>query len=145
MKTIKVYGINEILSIIPHRNPFIFIDKVEVSEEGLKGTGYKNVTINESYFTGHFPGNPVMPGVILVETMAQAGAVILLSQEDFKGKTAYFAGINKFRFKRKIVPGDVLRMDVEITKVRAGIGIGQGKAYVGEEIAAEGEFLFAIE
>lgn len=141
----KTYGINEIMGIIPHRYPFIFVDKVEVSDEGVKGVGYKNVTINEQYFTGHFPGNPVMPGVIIIETMAQTGAVILLSTDDFKGKTAYFAGINKFRFKKKVLPGDNLRVDVEITKLRGNIGIGEGKAYVGDALAAEGEFMFAIE
>ncbi len=88
---------------------------------------------------------PVMPGVIIVETMAQVGAVILLSDERFAGKTPYFAGINKVRFKRKVVPGDTLKMEVEIVKLRGSIGIGQGKAYVGEELACEGEFLFAIE
>ena len=141
----KEYGIKDIMEIIPHRYPFLFIDRVEVSEEGLKGTGYKNVTVNENYFTGHFPNNPVMPGVIIIETMAQAGAVILLTKEQFKGKTAYFAGINKFRFKRKVVPGDSLSIDVEITRVRGGIGIGEGRAFVGGELAAEGEFMFAIE
>lgn len=141
----KEYGIREIMEIIPHRYPFLFIDRVEVSEESLKGIGYKNVTVNENYFTGHFPSNPVMPGVIIIETMAQAGAVILLSQDQFKGKTAYFAGINKFRFKKKVVPGDSLRIEIEITRVRGGIGIGEGKAFVDGELAAEGEFMFAIE
>lgn len=141
----KILNINEIMDIIPHRYPFLFVDKVQLVELGVKGIGYKNVTMNESYFQGHFPGMPVMPGVIIVETMAQVGAVILLSDERFAGKTPYFAGINKVRFKRKVVPGDTLRMEVEIVKLRGSIGIGQGKAYVGEELACEGEFLFAIE
>lgn len=141
----KTLGIEEILSIIPHRYPFLFVDRVEIEEAGKKGTGYKNVTMNEQFFQGHFPGNPVMPGVIIIESMAQVGAVILLSQEDFKGKTPYFAGINKFRFKKVVKPGDTLRMEVEIIKLRGSIGVGQGKAYVGDKVAAEGEFMFAIE
>lgn len=141
----KILNINEIMDIIPHRYPFLFVDKVELVDLGVKGIGYKNVTMNEYFFQGHFPSMPVMPGVIIVETMAQVGAVILLSDERFAGKTPYFAGINKVRFKRKVVPGDTLRMEVEIVKLRGSIGIGQGKAYVGEELACEGEFLFAIE
>ena len=141
----KSVGINEIMEIIPHRQPFLFVDKVDVVEEGVKGVGYKNVTINEYFFQGHFPGNPVMPGVLIIETMAQVGAIILLLRDDFKGKTPYFAGINKFRFKKKVVPGDSLRMEVEITKLRGAIGIGQGTAYVGDEVAAVGEFMFAID
>lgn len=141
----KNYDVNEIMDLIPHRQPFLFVDRVQVMDEPNKGVGYKLVTINEPFFQGHFPGNPVMPGVIIIETMAQVGAVILLSRDDFRGKTPYFAGINKFRFKRKVTPGDVLRMEVEITKLRGSIGIGQGTAYVGDEVAAEGEFLFAID
>lgn len=141
----KMLNIEEIMEIIPHRYPFLFVDKVEIEEIGKKGIGYKNVTMNEYYFQGHFPGKPVMPGVIIIETMAQVGAVILLSREDFAGKIPYFAGINKFRFKKVVKPGDTLRFEVEITKLRGSLGIGSGKAYVGDEIAAEGEFMFAIE
>lgn len=140
----KILGIEEIMETIPHRFPFLFVDKVEILEEGVKGVGYKNVTINEAHFQGHYPGMPVMPGVLIVETMAQVGAVILLSHPDFKGKVPYFAGINKFRFKKKVVPGDTLRMEVEITKLRRSIGIGYGKAYIGEDLAGQGEFMFAI-
>ena len=103
------------------------------------------MTINEYYFQGHYPSMPVMPGVIIVETMAQVGAVILLSHEDFKGRVPYFAGINKFRFKRKVMPGDTLRIEVEIIKIRGPIGIGQGKVFVEDNLAAEGELMFAIE
>lgn len=141
----KLLNIEEIKAIIPHRYPFLFVDKVLIEEIGVRGIGYKNVTINEPYFQGHFPEMTVMPGVLIVETMAQVGAVILLSDDKFKGKTPYFAGINKVRFRRKVVPGDTLRMEVAITKIRGPIGVGQGKAYVGEELACEGEFLFAIE
>ncbi|MSU01493.1 3-hydroxyacyl-ACP dehydratase FabZ [Tissierella sp. DSM 105185] len=138
-------NIEEIKEIIPHRYPFLFIDKVLIEEIGVKGLGYKNVTINEPFFQGHFPNMPVMPGVIIVESMAQVGAVILLSDERYKGKTPYFAGINKVRFKRKVVPGDTLKMEVILTRVRGSVGVGEGKAYVGDELACEGEFLFAIE
>ncbi|MBU5439960.1 3-hydroxyacyl-ACP dehydratase FabZ [Tissierella sp. MSJ-40] len=141
----KLLNVNDIKAIIPHRYPFLFVDKVEIGEIGIKGTGYKNITVNEPYFQGHFPNMPVMPGVIIIETMAQVGAVILLGDEKFKGKTPYFAGINKFRFRKKVVPGDTLKIEVEIIKLRGAIGIGKGKAYVDNELAAEGEFLFAIE
>lgn len=141
----KMLNIEEIKDIIPHRYPFLFVDKILIEETGVRGVGYKNVTINEPFFQGHFPETPVMPGVLIVETMAQVGAIILLSNEKFKGKIPYFAGINKVRFRRKVVPGDTLRMEVVLTKIRGSIGIGQGKAYVGDELACEGEFLFAIE
>lgn len=145
MKVRKILNIEEIMDIIPHRHPFLFVDRVEIHDAGVKGVGIKNVTMNEYYFQGHYPGMPVMPGVIIIETMAQVGAVILLSHDDFKGRVPYFAGINKFRFKRKVVPGDSLRIEVEIVKIRGSIGIGQGKAYVEDELAAGGEFMFAIQ
>ena len=141
----NILNVESIMEVIPHRYPFLFVDKVEITESGIKGIGYKNVTMNEYFFQGHYPGMPVMPGVIIIEIMAQVGAVILLSHEDFKGKIPYFAGINKARFKRKVVPGDTLRIEVEIIKMRGSIGIGQGKAYVEDQIAAEGEFMFAIQ
>ena len=141
----NVLNIEEIMEVIPHRYPFLFVDKAEIVESGVKGVGYKNVTMNEYFFQGHYPGMPVIPGVIIIEIMAQVGAVILLSHDDYKGKVPYFAGINKARFKRKVVPGDTLKVEVEIIKIRGSIGIGQGKAYVGDEIAAEGEFMFAIQ
>lgn len=140
----KKLNIMDIMDIIPHRDPFLFVDKVELLEGGLKAIGYKNVSVHEDFFRGHYPNNPVMPGVIIIETMAQVGAVILLSRDDFKDKTPYFAGINKFRFKQKVMPGDVLRMEVEITKLRGSIGIGAGKAFVEDTLVAEGELLFAI-
>ncbi|NLX62725.1 MAG: 3-hydroxyacyl-ACP dehydratase FabZ [Tissierellia bacterium] len=137
--------IKEIMDIIPHRYPFLLVDRVEIEEVGKKGKGYKNVTINEPFFQGHFPAEPIMPGVLIIEAMAQVGAVILLSEEKFKGKTPYFAGINKVRFKKKVVPGDRLDMEVEIVKLRGHIGIGKGTAFVDGDVAVEGEFLFAIE
>ncbi len=141
----KLLNIEEIMDIIPHRYPFLLVDRVLIEEVGVKGIGYKNVTINEPYFLGHFPNLPIMPGVLIVEAIAQVGAVILLSNEKYKGKIPYFAGINKVRFKKKVQPGDTLRMEVELTRIRGAIGIGEGKAYVGDEVACEGEFLFAIE
>lgn len=141
----KMLNIDEIMDIIPHRYPFLLVDKVFIEDIGIKGIGYKNVTMNEPHFQGHFPGLPVMPGVLIIESMAQVGAVILLSNEKYKGKIPYFAGINKVRFKKKVVPGDTLRMEVELTRIRGSVGIGEAKAYVGDELACEGEFLFAIE
>src|SRR5690606_25513160 len=120
------FTIENIMKTLPHRYPFLFVDKVEILEPGKKGIGYKNVTISEPFFQGHFPNMPIMPGILIAEAMAQVGAVILLSEEKYKGKVPYFAGINKLRFKRKVIPGDVLRMEVEIIKMRGSIGIGKG-------------------
>ena len=140
----NILNINEIKKIIPHRYPFLLVDKAEILIPGKKGIGYKNVTIGEPFFKGHFPEEPIMPGVLIVESLAQVGAIVLLSEEKFQGKTPYFAGLNKVRFKRKVIPGDTLNMEVEITRLRGSIGIGQGKAFVDDELACEGEFLFAI-
>ena len=136
--------IKEIMSIIPHRQPFLLIDRVEEIVEGESVTAIKNVTYNEPFFAGHFPNEPVMPGVLIVEAMAQAGAVAILSMDEFKGKTAYFGGINKAKFKKKVVPGDTLRMEVEMTRVRGPLGIGEGKAYVDGELCAQAELVFMI-
>lgn len=140
-----VMDINEIMSIIPHRQPFLLIDRVEEMVEGKSITAIKNVSYNEPFFAGHFPNEPVMPGVLIVEAMAQAGAVAILSMEEFKGKTGYFGGIKNVKFKRKVVPGDVLRLELEIDKLKKNIGIGHGTAYVGDEIAAQiDQFMFII-
>ncbi len=136
--------INEIMSVIPHRFPFLLIDRVLELVEGKKITAVKNVTINEPFFAGHFPEKPVMPGVLIVEAMAQAGAVILLSLEQFKGKIAYFGAINNAKFRGMVTPGDTLRIEVEITKIRKSAGIGMGIAYVGDKKVAEGELTFMI-
>ena len=136
--------INEIMSVIPHRPPFLLIDRVLNIEEGHKITAVKNVTMNEPFFVGHFPGQPVMPGVLIVEAMAQAGAVILLSLERFKGKIAYFGAINNAKFRGMVKPGDTLRIEVEITKIRKSAGIGMGIAYVDNRKVAEGELTFMI-
>ena len=118
----------EIQEIIPHRYPFLLIDKIESFEPGKIAVGFKNVTINEYFFQGHFPEEPVMPGVLIIEALAQVGAVVILSQEKFKGKLAYFAGINKAKFRKKVIPGDVLRLEVEIIKTKGPIGIGRALA-----------------
>ena len=136
--------IMDIMECIPHRYPFLLVDRVEITEEGKKAEGYKNVTINEPFFQGHFPQEPVMPGVLILEALAQVGAVLLLNEETFRGKTAYFAGVNAARFRRKVVPGDVLKLEIEITKVRKSFGAGKGIATVNGEKAAEAEILFAI-
>lgn len=140
-----VMDINEIMSIIPHRQPFLLIDRVEEMVEGKSITAIKNVTYNEPFFAGHFPTEPVMPGVLIVEAMAQAGAVAILSMEQFRGKIGYFGGIKNVKFKRKVVPGDTLRLELEIDKLKRNIGIGHGTAYVGDEVAAQIEqFMFII-
>lgn len=135
--------IKEIMEIIPHRYPFLLIDKVIKIEEN-KITAIKNVTANEYYFQGHFPAEPVMPGVLIIESLAQAGAVALLSKDEFKGKIAYFAGINNAKFRRKVVPGDTLRLEVELTKVRGKAGVGYGIAYVDDKKVCEGELTFMV-
>ena len=136
--------IKEIMSIIPHRQPFLLIDRVEEIVEGEKVIATKNVSYNEPFFAGHFPQEPVMPGVLIVEAMAQAGAVAILSMDEFKGKTAYFGGIKNAKFKKKVVPGDVLRLEVSIEKLKHNAGIGVGTAYVGDKVAAQAEIIFMI-
>lgn len=136
--------VNEIKKIIPHRYPFLLLDKVTEVTEGVKAKGIKNVTVNEPFFQGHFPKEPVMPGVLIVEAMAQLGAVAILSKDEFKGKTAYFAGIDKVKFRDKVVPGDTLNLEVEIIKMRRNIGIGKAVATVNDKKVCEGELMFAI-
>lgn len=137
-------NVKEIMDIIPHRQPFLLVDKIESLEPGKSAVGYKNVTINEYFFQGHFPGEPVMPGVLIIEALAQVGAVAILSMDEYKGKIAYFGGINKAKFRRKVVPGDVLRLEVEIINMRHHAGIGKAVAYVGDAKAAEAELMFAV-
>ncbi|GGI66034.1 3-hydroxyacyl-ACP dehydratase FabZ [Enterococcus alcedinis] len=137
-------NIQQIKEIIPHRYPMLLIDRVEELIDGEKVIAKKNVTINEPFFQGHFPHEPVMPGVLIVEAMAQAGAVALLSLEQFKGKTAYFGGIDKAKFRQKVTPGDTLILEVEIIKVKSSAGIGKGIARVDGKKVAEAELTFMI-
>ena len=134
----------EIKNIIPQREPFLMIDEVEEYIPGESATAYKNVSIDEYYFKGHFPGNPIMPGVLIVESLAQTGAVAILSMEENKGKNALFGGIDKLRFKRQVVPGDRLKLEVKIIKKKGPIGIGEAIATVDGKVAAKGELTFAI-
>ena len=136
--------IKEIMSIIPHRQPFLLIDRVEEIVEGEKVIATKNVSYNEPFFAGHFPQEPVMPGVLILEALAQTGAVAILSQQENKGKTVYFGGIDKAKFKRKVVPGDVLTLELEIIKQKGPIGMGTAKATVDGKVAVTAEMTFAV-
>lgn len=140
-----VYDVNDIQKILPHRYPFLMLDKVIELEEGKRAVGIKNVTMNEQFFQGHFPGNPVMPGVLIIEALAQTGAVAILSLEQYKNKTVYFGGIKNAKFKQKVTPGDTLKLVTEIVKMKGKFGIGTGIAYVNDEIAAEAELIFCAE
>jgi len=129
---------------LPHRYPFLLVDRITTLERGKSITGIKNVTFNEPFFQGHFPNKPVMPGVLIIEALAQVGAVAILSVEEYKGKVAYFAGINSAKFRKKVVPGDVIRLETEIIKRKGPIGIGKAIAYVDNKKVAEAELTFAI-
>lgn len=138
-------NIKEIQEILPHRYPFLLVDKIESLEPGIKAVGYKNVTMNEYFFQGHFPQEPVMPGVLIIEALAQTGAVAMLSVDEFKGKIGYFAGIDKAKFRKKVVPGDTLRLEVEIIRRRGPVGVGKAIAYVDGKKAAEAELSFIVQ
>ncbi|MCI9274861.1 MAG: 3-hydroxyacyl-ACP dehydratase FabZ [Clostridia bacterium] len=134
----------EIKGIIPQREPFLMIDEVESFEPGESATAYKDVDESEWYFKGHFPGNPIMPGVLIAESLAQTGAVAILSLEENKGRNALFGGIDKMKFKMQVVPGDRLKLEVKIIKKKGPIGVGEGIATVNGKLAARGEFTFAV-
>lgn len=134
----------EIKNIIPQRDPFLMIDEVEEYVPGESAIAYKNVNEQEWYFKGHFPGNPIMPGVLIAESLAQTGAVAILSMEENKGKNALFGGIDKMKFKRKVVPGDRLKLEVKIIKRKGPIGVGEAIATIDENIVAKGELTFAL-
>ncbi len=137
-------NIDQIKELIPHRYPFLLVDKVIELEEGKRAVGIKNVSVNEPFFQGHFPEYPIMPGVLIIEAMAQVGAVAMMSIDENKGKLGVFAGIDKVRFKKEVRPGDTLRMEVEMTSLRRNIGKANASAYVGEELACSGELMFAL-
>lgn len=135
----------EIMEILPHRAPFLLIDRIDELEPGKRAVGCKAVTYNEPFFAGHFPQEPVMPGVLICEALAQTGAVALLSSEEYKGKLAFFGEINKARFRKKAVPGDVLRMDVELIKCKGPVGVAKATAYIDGELCTEAELTFVIQ
>ena len=141
MADIDADGIQRIL---PHRYPFLLVDRVVELIPPHRAVGIKQVTINEPFFQGHFPGYPVMPGVLIVEAMAQVGGVAVLSAEDYRDKLALFAGIDNVRFRRQVRPGDTLRLEVELQQIRRGIGMGSGTATVEGELACRGDIMFAL-
>lgn len=134
----------EIQKILPHRYPFLLVDKITALEDGKRAVGIKNVTVNEPFFQGHFPGNPIMPGVLIVESLAQVGAVMLLSLPENKGKLGVFTGINSMKFRRQVVPGDTLLLEAELLTYRHGMGKANVKATVDGSVAAAGEISFAV-
>lgn len=140
----SVLTTKEIMEIIPHRQPFLLIDTVEELEPGVRAVAKKCVSYNEPFFAGHFPGEPVMPGVLIIEALAQTGAVAILCMEENKGKTAYFAGISAARFKQKVTPGDVLTLETEIIKQKGPIGVGRATAKVDGKTVCTAELTFAI-
>ncbi len=134
----------DIQEIIPHRYPFLLVDRVLEMEPGTRILGLKNITANEQFFQGHFPGRPIMPGVLIVEALAQAGSILLLSDPANRGRIPLFAGIDNFRFRKQVVPGDVLLLEVRILWRRGPVGKGAARALVGDQVAAEGELMFAL-
>lgn len=138
-------GIKEIQEIIPHRHPFLLIDCIEELEPGVRAVGYKSITFNEPQFAGHFPGQPVMPGVLMIEALAQVGAVAILSVEENRGKTAFFGGINNAKFKQMVQPGDRLKLECEIIKSKGPIGVGKAVATNAEgKVAVSAELTFVV-
>ncbi|MGM0689360.1 MAG: 3-hydroxyacyl-ACP dehydratase FabZ [Bacillota bacterium] len=138
------FDIKNILSVLPHRYPFLLVDRITELVPGEKAAGFKNVTINEPFFQGHFPGEPIMPGVLIVEALAQVGGFAVLCMPENKNKLAIFMGINKFRFRKMVRPGDQLELAVKITGMRRNIGKGVAEARVKGKLAASGELMFAI-
>lgn len=134
----------EIMDIIPHRSPFLLVDRILELEPGFRAVGKKCVSYNEPFFAGHFPAEPVMPGVLVIEALAQVGSVLILSMEEHKGKNAYFGSINKARFRNKVLPGDVLTLEVELIKCKGPVGVANAKAYDGDKVFAEGEITFVV-
>ena len=136
---------NQIQEILPHRYPFLLVDRITECDPGKSATGIKCVSANESQFMGHFPQKHVMPGVLIIEALAQTGAVALLAEEKNKGKIAYFGGIKQARFKRQVIPGDVLTLKCEIISSKGHVGIGKAEAYVVDQLAVTAELTFAIQ
>jgi 3-hydroxyacyl-[acyl-carrier-protein] dehydratase len=135
-----VYGVNEIMEMLPHRYPFLLVDSILEVDKGKRIVGQKNVTINEPFFQGHFPGHPIMPGVLILEAMAQVGGILgRVSDDHGEDPVTYFVGIDKAKFRKPVVPGDVLRLEIEALNFRRGIYTFSGKAYVGSTLVAEAE------
>lgn len=137
-------GIKEIEEIIPHRHPFLLVDRIDELEPGVKAAGVKNVTFNENFFAGHFPQEPVMPGVLIVEALAQVGAVVALSVEENKGRTVFFGGMDRVKFRRKVVPGDTLQLECEIVKQKGPIAVGKAIAKVDGQMAVSAEMTMIL-
>ncbi|AAK81494.1 MULTISPECIES: 3-hydroxyacyl-ACP dehydratase FabZ [Clostridium] len=137
-------SIEQIMEIIPHRYPMLLVDRVEEIEPGKRAVGYKNVTFNEQIFQGHYPGKPIMPGVLMIEALAQLGGVAILSLDKYKGKKPILGAVKNAKFRRMVVPGDVLKLEIEIVKVKGPAGIGKGIATVNGEKAVEAEITFMI-
>jgi len=138
------WKIEEIQKVLPHRWPFLLVDRILEKEPGHRAVGIKQVTVNEWFFVGHFPGTPIMPGVLIAEALAQVGAFAILSEEENQGKIILFAGINNFRFRKPVVPGDTLRLEVTLTRRRGPVGWGKAEASVDGEKVADGEITFAV-
>ncbi len=139
-----ILEVSDIIKIIPHREPFLFVDRITKLEDGKRATGIKNVTINDYFFKGHFPGHPVMPGVIIVEAMAQVGGVMMLAAQENRGKLAFFLSIDNVKFRKPVVPGDQLVLEVEAIKVKSKTSQVRGRAFVEGKLVAEADFVCAL-
>jgi 3-hydroxyacyl-[acyl-carrier-protein] dehydratase len=143
MKKLEL-NIEEIMKILPHRYPFLLVDRIIELLPGERAVGIKNLSVNEPFFPGHFPGHPVMPGVLMIEAMAQVGACAILCDEKYQGRLGYLAGVDRIRFKRMATPGDSLLITTEFTAIKGNIGKGKGQIKINEEMVCGGEFLFAL-
>lgn len=135
----------EIQDIIPHRYPFLLVDRIIELDKGKRAVGIKNVSNGDAFFQGHFPGHPIMPGVLIIEALAQVGTVAILTMPEYEGYLGLFAGLDDVKFKKQVIPGDQLRLEVELVKLRKTFGVAKGRAYVGEDLAAEGTLKFFLE